>query len=142
MLTDLEVRCPTRALARQASAAGSDVYLYNFEADRAIHGDDVQLLFAGGDTNATTLSDPASDSLASAMRHYWTHFAQYGDPNMPDAPTWPRYTSADDRYMRLESPPEAGSELAKDDCDFWEEVARQNGDWISSRAPANAGTAR
>jgi para-nitrobenzyl esterase len=40
-------------------------------------------------------------AMARAMSGYWTQFAKSGDPNRPDLPFWPSYTSDQHQTLRL-----------------------------------------
>jgi para-nitrobenzyl esterase len=119
LMTDQEVRCPNRELARGLSDRGKRVFLYSFDQGRAIHGDDVIYVMPLGDDVQFQGNDPAPESLIDAMQAYWTSFARDGDPNARGLPHWPQYDTAGDRHMALSDPPHAGAGLAKDDCDFW-----------------------
>jgi para-nitrobenzyl esterase len=129
LLTDVEVRCPTRTLARRLSVQDSAVYLYSFEEGEAIHGDDVSYVFAGREDASV------SPTLVGAVQGYWTRFAALGNPNSFGAVRWPAYVDASlvddpefsDRYLILATPPEAGMGFAKDDCDFWDDLIQQHG---------------
>lgn len=88
--------------ADDAAAARVPVYAYEFEQDAgqhvgafplgATHGSDLPYLFDG---NFTYAPPPAPDpDLSARMIAYWSQFARNGDPNVADAPPWPRYHSA------------------------------------------------
>jgi para-nitrobenzyl esterase len=123
LLTDLEFRCPTRTLARLASAEHSVIYLYNFDAGSAIHAAELPYV-AGSDPASAT---PATAPLTQAMQAYWTQFATRGDPNADGLPSWPPYRTVSDQHMTLSDPPYAANGLAKSDCDFWEQYRRDGG---------------
>jgi para-nitrobenzyl esterase len=127
LMTDYIIRCPTRKLARLATANGTaKLYLYSYEFGRAYHSDELAAVFgpsgSGGSTSIGALlgGTPPPASLVDAVQGYWTRFAATGDPNGASAPAWPAYETATDQHMILADPPKAGSNLSKSDCDFWD----------------------
>jgi para-nitrobenzyl esterase len=122
--------CPARRLARNAAAAGADVFLYAFH-----HAPEMPLIPGLGSYHAaefsyifgfdTVLAKTQDDELplATLMRGYWTRFVNTGDPNGGDAPSWPKYTAAGDQNLGLDIPTsalETGTKKAK--CDFWDSI--------------------
>ena len=53
-------------------------------------------------------SPPRARTVAEQMAEYWTDFAKTGDPNGPGLPSWPRFSEASPRVMRLKDGPEPG----------------------------------
>jgi para-nitrobenzyl esterase len=51
---------------------------------------------------------PGDRRLAEAMSGYWTNFAKTGDPNGHGLPSWPAYTGANDKVLRLDTPISVG----------------------------------
>jgi para-nitrobenzyl esterase len=127
--TDIQVRCPTRSLARSLSMRGSEVYLYSFEDGAALHGEDIQVLSASIGT-AQRKGSTGALPLAALMKSYWTRFAGTGNPSGPDTPNWPQYSVDSDAHMVLAAESSAGTGLASDECDFWDQVSREKGAWI------------
>jgi para-nitrobenzyl esterase len=101
LLTDSVFLIPTLRLADAHAAGGAPVWVYLFTWKTPVFGG---LL---GATHALELpfvwdeiEDPlwqafvgahAPDALVSAMQEAWVAFAMTGDPNTPDAVTWPRF---------------------------------------------------
>lgn len=120
-ITDALFRCPARALAREVSARGNDVYLYSFEQGRAFHAYEIPYVFG---FPSALLDAPTVDPLHGSFASYWTQFAKTGDPNGADQPTWPAYDTASDPHIVLKDPVVAETHLAKDACDFWETLVK------------------
>ena len=119
LMTDMLFRCPTRLLARLTTSHGSKFYLYSFEQGAAYHADELAYVFG----NSSFVGMPPVPALVSVIQKYWTQFAATGDPNAAGLPLWPAYTAASDAHLVLKDPPEAGSGLARSDCDFWDAFA-------------------
>jgi para-nitrobenzyl esterase len=120
LMTDAVFRCPTRGLARLASARGSEVHLYSFEEGYAFHAMEIPYVFG----NPSALLAPVLvESLRDTVQSYWTTFANTGNPNTSDQPNWPEYATASDQHMILKAASQTGSGLAQAQCDFWDYVA-------------------
>lgn len=118
-VTDAAFRCPTRSLARTATAQGSKVYLYSFEQGDAFHAYEIPyVLGVPNPLLAPMLDEPT----VMTMQGYWMEFATKGDPNGRVQPTWPVYDAASDPYVALSTATAARTGLAKDDCDFWDKL--------------------
>jgi len=48
------------------------------------------------------------------MMTYWTNFARTGDPNGQGVPNWPKYDTADNSIVHLNSPITAGPDATRD----------------------------
>jgi para-nitrobenzyl esterase len=120
LMTDMLFRCPARALARQASAKGSVVFLYHFEEGAAYHAFELPYVFGNPNPNlgAPTLVEP----LRKYMQLGLASFARSGSPNVSGQISWPRYTLASDQHISLKAAIATGSALSKADCDFWDYV--------------------
>jgi para-nitrobenzyl esterase len=44
---------------------------------------------------------PDDRAVSDLVMSYWVSFARSGDPNAPQLPTWPAYTQAEPRVLRL-----------------------------------------
>lgn len=111
MATDGLFVCPTRRLARVASAE-VDVYVYSFNHGNAHHADEVQYVF--GLPGLSADAQIVSDQMLTA----WTTFARTGNPNAEGAnPTWPKYDPESDEHMVFDVTPSIASGLKRDVCD-------------------------
>jgi para-nitrobenzyl esterase len=119
LMTDVMFRCPTRTLARSSTSHGSSVYLYSFEEGMAFHAFEMSYVFGPQFGFEPTYVE----STQTTMQSYWTNFAVSGTPNAQSLPAWPLYDPAGDQHMILKTPFEAGSGLARSDCDFWDALA-------------------
>ncbi len=116
LMTDAMFRCPSRKLARLATAGGAKTFLYSFEEGPAFHALELGYVFGP----LLCWSPPCVESLQTTMQSYWTTYAKNGDPNSSAQPAWPTYEAGSDRHMILKAVSEPGSGLSKDDCDFWD----------------------
>jgi para-nitrobenzyl esterase len=116
--------CPIRRLARSAADHQAEpVYRYHFSwhapgaggtAIGATHG--LELAFVFGNFAAFSYTPTASDlALADSIQGYWGRFAATGDP--AGTPAWPRYVSATDPYLELDTTVATGTGLATAKCD-------------------------
>ena len=117
-MTDAGFRCPARALARAADAQGVDVYLYSFEIPPGYHALELDYVF-GREDLSQLLGSTKDAALGDAIQGYWTSFAITSNPNGGDRPSWPRYTTADDKHLTLATTIAEGTHLRQDACDFW-----------------------
>lgn len=129
--TDTVLACPARAVDQLLSNA-VPTYSYEFDDSTAPEVFLPPVSFSYGAAHASELqyvfdlrlSVPLTDAqrgLSDTMIRYWTQFARTGSPNPPDAPRWPRYTSANDQFQPL-APPwlVPVSAFAVDhQCDYW-----------------------
>ena len=130
LAVDAFFACPARRFARDATAAGADVYLYEFAhvpekpavaALGVFHSSELGYVF-GTDF---PLAPPQTDelSLGTAFRSYWTRFATNGDPNGGSNAAWAKYTAKGDENIKLDLPkPSAESGYKKEACDFWDTI--------------------
>ncbi|GAA5707347.1 carboxylesterase/lipase family protein [Streptomyces avermitilis] len=129
--TDQRFACPARADSRLYSSR-APVYAYEFADSQAppfipaphtpqgaFHASELAFLFP---TDAVPPLTPAQRRLSAMMTAYWARFAATGDPNVPWAPTWPRYTADGDRIQVL-TPDRTGPTTgfaADHHCTFWQ----------------------
>jgi para-nitrobenzyl esterase len=94
----------------QAAKGKGKTYVYYFEnrgpsqPDGATHADEIAYVF--GNLAAPVLGPPptrtaADRALSEQFMSYWTNFAKTGDPNGPNLPTWPAFTTAKPQVMNL-----------------------------------------
>jgi carboxylesterase type B len=125
LMTDAYFRCPSRALLRGATAAGSTGYLYEFAVEPAAHALEVDYVF---DLSAVSklfpfeAPDPPLPNVVRAMQRHWTQFAAQGAPARDAQPMWPPYSRDADPHLVFADPVTAGSQLAQRACDLWDEL--------------------
>jgi para-nitrobenzyl esterase len=132
VLTDSEVTCPVRRLARDASTGGRTVYRYFFT--HSIENDPkMQSLgaFDNEDNWFVFKATPypftyAEAALADTIRSYWAAFAATGDPNGGSRTGWPAYErlSHNDNFLELNTTATSGNGVRTEKCDFWDFVNR------------------
>ena len=121
---------PMRFWARQAAAAGQEVWLYYFTreppGDRqgqlgAYHAAEIRYVFGNVDTGMTATA--TDEALADAMSDYWVSFAATGRPVAPDAPAWPRYQRDREPYLIFGDEIRAAEDLLPDEMALFDEAA-------------------
>jgi para-nitrobenzyl esterase len=111
MHTDASRGCPTRRLANAMVApTWRWLYTHTVEDDpalakgRAAHIYEEPFLWGNFDLfgfgHAPT---PDETTLSARMTDYWTNFARMGDPNGPGLPPWPRYETATEPTLVLDT---------------------------------------
>ena len=125
LMTDSLFRCPARALARQATAQGSTVYLYSFEEGAAYHAFELPYVFGNPNPNlgAPTLVEPLRELIQTGLGNY----AATGNPNASNKNGWPKYQTTSDKHAMLKATPAIGSGLSSADCDFWDYITSLGG---------------
>ncbi len=103
----------------QARTGKAPVFYYRFEEPEPLkdaelgrrigapHGSEMLFIFQN-ERLATWNWTPRARTVAEQMAEYWTDFAKTGDPNGPGLPSWPRFSEASPRVMRLKDGPEPG----------------------------------
>jgi para-nitrobenzyl esterase len=87
----------------------------------AAHASELQYLF----TLPVTVPRPPLSTqqlqLSSAMQHYWTNFAKFGNPNSPGVPVWQKFNPAAGNFQSLipPSPVQETDFATSHHCAFW-----------------------
>jgi para-nitrobenzyl esterase len=76
------------------------------------HGSEIAYVFrtlgaAGAVFGPPTAPRPEDRKMSELMSSYWTNFAKTGDPNGPGLPSWPAFTTSDQRVMMFDAQPSA-----------------------------------
>eukprot|EP01048_Picozoa_sp_COSAG05_P008032 COSAG05_NODE_593_length_8488_cov_13.560367_5_plen_590_part_00 len=141
--TDLAFRCGTRRAARVLSAAGSAVYLYNFnhhftgyrdpnstvcQRDSEVgcgvcHASELRFVF----DNYLLPLDTWDRRMADTIGELWASFAKVGTPNEVEGVHWPKYNASSDLHLEIRHPLGVKSGLSREQCDFWDTLAVQDG---------------
>jgi para-nitrobenzyl esterase len=134
LLTDAQFTVNARRATQAIVSQNGSVYRYFFNhsfsgiqsALGAFHGIELFYVFR-------TLPLTKSYGLAGKMTHddslvmnsmsrYWARFAETGDPNTPELPVWPAYSSTEDPYLEIAPVCSSGKGIRKEKCDFWDKV--------------------
>jgi para-nitrobenzyl esterase len=107
MQTDYDFGFGAHRLAQATAAQSQPAYLYYFTytgrgpfaALGAFHSE--ELMFLGNTYWKSWISNAADAHLADVISDYWTQFAKTGNPNQPNRPDWPAYTTENDRCLEL-----------------------------------------
>jgi len=107
MQTDYDFGFGAHRLAQATAAQSQPAYLYYFTyigrgpfaALGAFHSE--ELMFLGNTYWKSWISNAADAHLADVISDYWTQFAKTGNPNQPNRPDWPTYTTENDRCLEL-----------------------------------------
>jgi para-nitrobenzyl esterase len=87
----------------------------------AAHASELQYLFALPVTVPRPPLNAQQLQLSSAMQHYWTNFAKFGNPNGPGVPVWQEFNPGVGNFQSL-IPPSTVQEIdfaASHQCAFW-----------------------
>lgn len=124
--TDASFRCSEVVIADWFSGAGNPVYQYEYTYSRspagAAHSAEVPSVFG----HIAKDSPPIANQLSDVMQRYWANFVRIGDPNGPDLPEWPRYNTAERRYIEFSAEgPVVKRNLRRPHCEVFLEALQR-----------------
>jgi para-nitrobenzyl esterase len=134
LLTDAQFTVSARRAAQAIVSQNVSVYRYFFNhsfsgiqsALGAFHGIELFYVFRTLPlTKSYGLAGKIThdDSLVmNSMSRYWARFAETGNPNTPDLPVWPAYSTTEDPYLEIAPVCSSGKGLRKEKCDYWDKV--------------------
>jgi para-nitrobenzyl esterase len=131
IVSDQVYVCPARRLVRalvqaQRKFVGEFHYAHTFQSGPyqqfgPAHGFDLFYIF--NKFAAVGVAPSAAElALRASMGQYWKAFAETGDPNGTGQLQWAPYVSANDNYLRLDTPISAGQGLRTTQCDLWDQL--------------------
>jgi len=87
----------------------------------AAHASELQYLFALPVTVPRLPLNAQQLQLSSAMQHYWTNFAKFGNPNGPGVPVWQEFNLSGGNFQSLipPSPVQETDFATSHHCAFW-----------------------
>lgn len=110
-MTDTGFRCSTVVTAKRHAAAGAPTWQYQFEqslpgldAQGAQHSFELPYVFGSLPAPGKILGGAYGEAdrrLSDLMIAYWTNFAKRGDPNGATLPSWPRFDTGRQNYVRF-----------------------------------------
>ena len=114
--------CTTYDAAVRASAAGSSVFMYNFNIPvtvgtnlGATHGSELTYVFG-----TSKLFTAAGQASSDHMQRYWTNFAKTGDPNGGSDLKWPAFSGTANVRMNIAEPDfTVVNDFRASECAFW-----------------------
>ena len=107
---DTQFNYGVRGLARGMAAVEPKVWRYVFthapggETVPPTHSEEIDYVFGNLGASRWVPRAPmnaADRNLSDAMVGAWVRFAQTGDPNGGEMPTWPRFTATTDAYLEF-----------------------------------------
>lgn len=124
-ITDVWFVQPSREFARAMNGQGTDVWMYHFTKPAwgwmgAAHAAEIGYVFGN-------LEEPKPDDaeLSGAFMDYWVQFARTGNPNTDGNTAWPKYTTAEDRYLVMDRKIKSESGLRRDACDLLDKILQE-----------------
>jgi para-nitrobenzyl esterase len=123
---DSRLTCTTYDSAVRAAAAGSTVYMYNFDIPApveiprfylgATHGSELTSVFG---TSPTFATDAPARAASELIQRYWTNFAKTGDPNGGSDLAWPKQAAGQNVRINLALQPTIVNNFREAECQFW-----------------------
>jgi para-nitrobenzyl esterase len=124
---DARLVCTTTDSALRASAAGANVWMYNFDVPTTVnaplalplgatHGAELVYVFG-----TSTLFTPETLPVTQVMQRLWTNFAKTRDPNDGSAPRWPSFSASQDQRLNFATTTTEVTGFRAAQCAFWRE---------------------
>jgi para-nitrobenzyl esterase len=123
---DSRLTCTTYDSAALAAAAGSSVYMYNFDIPApvnlppfylgATHGSELTSVFG---TSPTFATDASTKAASDRIQRYWTNFARTGDPNGGSDLAWPKQAAGQNVRLNLGIQATIVNNFREAQCQFW-----------------------
>jgi carboxylesterase type B len=123
---DSRLTCTTYDSAVRAAAAGSTVYMYNFDIPAPIeiqgfylgatHGSELTSVFG---TSPAFAIDASTKAASDLIQRYWTNFAKTGDPNGGSDLAWPKQAAGQNVRINLALQPTIVADFRETECQFW-----------------------
>lgn len=106
-LTQYMYQMHSYRFAKALSTAGTSVWVYRYKYQNgkppgARHGDELHYIW-GAEKILNSNDDAAKKQLARSLHGTWVAFIKTGNPNMSDAPQWPKYYSNTREVMVFDS---------------------------------------
>ena len=99
---------PARFVAQQVAASGQPSYEYRFsyvavsmrkQWTGAPHATEIPYVFDTVKARYAADLEPSDAATAQEANTYWAAFAKTGDPNTPNLPKWPQYSTPSDTLL-------------------------------------------
>jgi para-nitrobenzyl esterase len=106
-LTQYMYQMHSYRFAKALTTAGTNVWVYRYKYQNgkplgARHGDELHYIW-GAEKILNSNDGAAKKQLARSLHGTWAAFIKTGNPNMSDAPQWPKYNSTTREVMIFDS---------------------------------------
>ena len=132
ILRDYMFTCATRRAVREATEAGGDAFMYQFNymntwVDFKVMGNyhTSEIYFVFGNPWPPIVHHFSKDDkrVVADVQGFWGDFARFGDPNGEGAPVeWETWSGEGEEYVELNLPTVGKGKLASDACDYHDKI--------------------